>query len=139
MLVDSEAPVACGVSGWEHVRSIDNWTKPEQVTDKQLHLMVQCMESWFLSDKSCLQAFYGQELNTDVLPGSSEVEEIAKNDVLVGLQEATRQCRRKGQYSKRRHSFKILAELDPTRVTQASQHAKRLIEFMKSHTRIQQS
>ncbi len=71
LLVDSEAPVLCGVSGWEHVRSIDNWTKPEQATDKQLHLMVQCMESWFLSDKSCLQAFYGQELNTDVLPGSS--------------------------------------------------------------------
>ena len=134
LLVDSEAPVAKGNSVWEHLRLIDNWTRPEQAREESAYLMVQCMESWFLADKHCLERFFGQNFLVNALPGQTAIEEVPKSDVLAGLRDATRQCKTKGQYSKGRHSFDILAKIDPASVVEASPHAKRLIAFLREET-----
>ena len=93
--------------------------------------MVQCMESWFLADKDRLEAFFGHGFHRYALPANPNVEEVAKNDVLGGLRNATRQCRSKGEYGKGRHSFDLLSQIDPAKVMAASPHAKRLVDTLR--------
>lgn len=128
LLVDSEDGVAAGP--WAHLKRRDNWHKPAAATDKNVHLMAQCMESWFLADKDKLAAFFGDGFNRGALPTRLAVEDIPKKDVLNGLKAATRNCGKKGEYHKGRHSFRILSCLDPEKVTAASPHAKRLVETL---------
>ena len=132
LLVDSEGPVKARSGPWHHLRTRDRWDKPEDATDDNAHLMVQCMESWFLADKDRLAAFFGRGFNRNALPANQNVEEVAKADVLDGLRNATRQCQPKGEYGKARHSFEILSEVDPARVLAASPHAKRLVDTLRA-------
>jgi hypothetical protein len=59
LLVDSEAPVS-GRDAWEHVRTHDDWQRPDGATPDQLHLMVQAMEAWFHADKEKVEEYYGR-------------------------------------------------------------------------------
>ncbi len=43
------------------------------------------------------------------LPGNPNIEAISKESVLKALKDATRQTKTKGGYSKRDHSFELLA------------------------------
>ena len=130
LLVDSEAPVAVGSGPWQHLVRRDGWDRPGEVSDEHAHLMVQCMEAGFLADKEGLAAYFGHGFNRNALPGTREIEAVDKADVLDGLKNATRRCK-KGQYGKGRHSFDILEQTDPTKVFDASLHAKRLIETLR--------
>ena len=103
------------------------WSQPDQSAEQNAHLMVQCMESWFLADMDALAAFFGDGFNSGALPRRPDVENVSKRDLERGLRRATRPSS-KGEYHKGRHSFEILAELDPGRVIAASPHAKRLID-----------
>lgn len=132
LLVDSEGPVAKGAGPWRHLQTRDSWPRPDGATDDNAHLMVQCTEAWFLADKDCLAAFFGPGFNANALPRNSDVEKVAKNDVLNGLKNATRQCKRKGEYGKSRHSFDILSEIDPAKVLAASPHAERLVDHLRA-------
>ncbi len=89
------------------------------------------MESWFLADKKILAAFFGDGFNLNALPANASIEEVSKKDVLQGLKKATRACKKKGEYGKGQHSFKILALLDPNRVINASPHAEHLIQSLR--------
>ena len=131
LLVDSEGLVAGGSGPWHHLRNHDRWDKPEDATDDNAHLMVQCMESWFLADKDRLEAFFGRGFNRNALPGNQNIEEVAKADVLNGLKNATRQCQPKGEYGKARHSFEILSRIEPASVLAASPHARRLVDTLR--------
>ena len=130
LLVDSEDSIGVEEGSWAHLKRRDNWDKPVAATDDNAHLMVQCMESWFLADKDKLAAFFGDGFHPKALPTRPAVEDIPKKDVLNGLQAASRQCVKKGEYDKGQHSFRILSCLDPEKVTAASPHAKRLIETL---------
>ena len=130
LLVDSEDPVADGAGPWLHLRNRDGWEKPDEARDENAHLMVQCMEAWFLADKDNLAAYFGHGFNRNALPGRQEIEDVAKDDVLGGLGNATRQCK-KGEYGKGRHSFDILEQTDPANVVAASPHARRLVETLR--------
>ena len=130
LLVDSENPVADGSSSWLHLRKCDGWEKPDEATNENAHLMVQCMEAWFLADKDNLAAYFGHGFNRNALPGRQEIEDVAKDDVLGGLKNATHQCK-KGEYGKGRHSFDILERIDPAKVVDASPHASRLVETLQ--------
>ena len=130
LLVDSEDPVADGAGPWLHLRTRDSWERPDVATEENAYLMVQCMEAWFLADKDGLAAYFGQGFNRNVLPGRREIEDVAKGDVLEGLKNATRQCK-KGDYGKGRHSFDILERIDPAKVVDASPHASRLVETLQ--------
>ena len=129
LLVDSEAPVADGRTPWVHLGERDRWRRPDGAAEEHAHLMVQCMESWFLADMDALAAFFGDGFNRGALPRRPDVENVSKGDLARGLRRATRPSS-KGEYHKGRHSFEILATVDPERVVAASPHAKRLIHTL---------
>ena len=52
-----------------------------------------------------------------------------------GLRQPTRPYR-KGTYSKGKHSFEVLARLDPQKVMAAAPHARRLIETLRRHVTV---
>lgn len=128
LLVDAEEPYEPGCPGWQHLRQRpgDHWERPPAATDDHLHLMVRCMEAWFLADRAALAAFFGQGFQESALPGRREVEQIAKADLFSALERATKPSR-KGKYGKGEHSFKLLGQIDPRRVAAVSPHVKRLL------------
>ena len=91
--------------------------------------MVQVMESWFLADREALGAYYRQGFRDSSLPQNPRIEEAGKDDVLNGLEQATRDTS-KGRYNKGNHSFDLLARLAPAKVTNASPYAKRFIDAL---------
>jgi hypothetical protein len=134
LLVDSERPIRSEhrEQPWSHLATApDGWQRPSGATDDHAHLMVQCMESWFLADRDCLTRYFGPGLQAGSLPGGSDVEQVEKARVIEGLCNATRNCRKR-TYHKGRHSFEILEQLDPARVKQASAHARRFFLLLDS-------
>lgn len=128
LLVDSEAAVS-HARAWDHLKARDNWDRPPSAHDEHAQLMVQCMEAWFLADRALLAKFFDQGFTDKPLPGSQNVEEVPKQEVFQALKMATRHSR-KGEYDKGKHSFDILAQLEPDRVKEASNHAKELLETL---------
>lgn len=142
LLVDSEAPVpSAHQTGepatwrpWLHLkqRQGDGWVKPANAADTDCHLMVQVMESWFLAERETLQIFFGQGFRENALPAiGNAIEGIAKTQVYDALKQATQNCKTKAEYGKGEHSFKLLAKIDPTKVTAASPWAKRFVDELK--------
>jgi hypothetical protein len=129
LLVDSEGE-ANAPDPWEHLLLRDGWARPSGAQDDQCHFMVQCMEAWFLADRPTLAAYFGQRFRDAALPGNPRVEEVAKSDLLEGLDRAARETA-KGKYSKGQHSFDILALIDPARVEAASPCARRLFTTLR--------
>jgi len=129
LLVDSEAAVSSSFHNrpWSHLSQRDGWTKPNGATEEQTHLMIQCMESWFLADPDALIRYFGRGFNTNSLPSNPNIEIISKTDVLRSLENASRHSR-KGLYDKGDHSFEILETIDGTKVVAASPSACRLAQ-----------
>lgn len=139
LLVDSEGPVPAAYqqganeawTPWRYLReaSSDGWVSPANASETECHLMVQCMESWFLACPETLREYFGQDFNARALPGSpTNTEDVAKDQVLQGLKQATRQCRKR--YDKGRDSFKILERLDPRAIRAGSGWADRLFKML---------
>ena len=91
--------------------------------------MVQVMESWFLADTEALETYFGQGFRKSALPENNNIETVPKQDVLSGLDRSTIGTG-KGNYHKSRDSFRILATLDPGKVSKASPFAARLIDAL---------
>jgi hypothetical protein len=127
LLVDSEEPVPAGKTAASHLRDRDRWTNP--LPDEQIHLMVQCMESWFLTDKATLAEYYGDGFKQSALPANPRVEEITTRDIFDGLDRATAGTS-KGAYQKIRDGFGILERLDPGKVQQGSRFAAELFTIL---------
>lgn len=142
LLVDSEEQVAAEHARgdadrwqpWRHLkqRNGDHWEKPDGGNDQDCHLMVQCMESWFIADREALERFFGDKFNATKLPRSPKVEAVPKQQIYTSLQRATRECGGGGGYHKGRHSFKLLACIDPGKVTSASDWAGRFVNILKA-------
>ncbi len=92
--------------------------------------MVQEMESWFLADIATLKSYFRQGFQENSLPKNPNVEEVPKQDVKRGLRQATRSTS-KGTYSKGKHSFEILAALDPDKVRRKSDYAERFLSTLE--------
>jgi hypothetical protein len=125
LLVDSESPVLG--TARQHLTRSARW-KLEAVTDDQVHLMVEAMESWFLTAPDKLAAYYGQGFARGALPPNPNVESIPKADVLTKLDQATRGTQ-KGRYKKGKHAPEILRRLEPAEVGRAP-HGKRFLEAL---------
>jgi hypothetical protein len=130
LLVDAEGPVSEYKRPWQHLADRDKWNRPEGATDEHAHLMVQLMESWFLADQESLGKFYGKDFNKKAIPVRKQVEEIQKKDVISSLSNATRNSN-KGSYSKGKHSFEILSEIDPKKVEEVAPYAARFLETLR--------
>lgn len=132
MLVDSEDQVKPGNGPWAHLRARvgDGWQQPPDALDDHAHLMVQCMETWFLAERANLEKFFGQGFLAGSLPQGNKLEEIPKQHILDGLEKATRQCKTKVGYSKGKHSFELLANLDAKIISASCPHAKRLMDHL---------
>lgn len=131
LLVDSEDPVPAGKTAVAHLQDRDRWTKP--LPDGQVHLMVQCMESWFLVDKEMLGQYYGDKFNRSALPSNPNIEEIPKADIFRGLERATA-ATTKGTYHKTQHGFDILSRLEPGLVQQRSRFAAQLFTALLTNS-----
>ncbi|MBF0529871.1 MAG: DUF4276 family protein [Deltaproteobacteria bacterium] len=131
LLVDSEDPVAPTHGPWTHLldRQYDQWACPDDADDDNVHLMVQCMETWFLADKAALAQYYGRNFAKGCLPPNPHIEDIPKLEVLKGLENATKQTQ-KGQYKKGNHSFNLLERVDPAKLRQASPSAERFFKTL---------
>lgn len=146
LLVDSESPVImpqCITDNpetwkpWHHLKNrrsqddqiADGWDKPDQASDADCHLMVQSMETWFLADVDALKEYYGQDFKQNCLSGCTDIENIAKDNVIASLVQATRHTS-KGGYDKGRHSFELLSNIDPDKVTRRSPWANRFVTLL---------
>lgn len=133
LLVDSEAPVT-SASPWLHLRQRpgDNWAVPPGANDDHCHLMVQCMEAWFLADRDGVAVYFGSGFRPGHFPSPGQaIEEIDKQDIYRMLAEATARCSPKGAYRKGQHSFDLLARIDTAKVLQVSAWARRFIEAVR--------
>lgn len=124
LLVDSEGPVQG--TPREHLAASDRWDL-STVSDDQVHLIVEVMESWFIADPETLSLYYGQHFGVSSLPTNPKVEAVSKADVLDGLVRATRRTQKR-EYHKTRHAFDILARLDREKVRGRAPHCHRLFE-----------
>ena len=134
LLVDSEDSITTA-SPWDHLlhRAGDQWPIPPGSTDDDCHLMVQCMESWFLADRDTLRTFFGQGYQENALAAvGTSVEALAKPAVYQALANATRHCKTKAPYGKGEHSFLLMSQIEPAKVMGISQWAKRFVERVKA-------
>ena len=136
LLVDSETAVSETLtSPWIHLRNRpgDSWEKPDAATDEHCHLMVQCMENWFLADRDTLRVFFGQGYHDGSLPPPGRnLETVAKHTTIESLKNATKDCKTKARYHKGEHSFELLARIDPAKVTAASPWAARFVTAVET-------
>lgn len=136
LLVDSESPISPitdehPAQPWEHLqrREGDKWSKPDGASDEQCHLMVQCMEAWLIADKETLTQYFGSGFKENKLPQNTDIPAIPKANLLLGLENATKTCR-KGCYSKGSHSFELLGLIDPAKIKDKCTWAKRFFETL---------
>ena len=131
LLMDSDGPDSGQLRQQLERRS--DWRPPRgsSVSDEQIHWMVQVMEAWFLADRDALRHYYGQQFNTQRLPGQpTAVENIPKNDVLRGLTRATERTR-KGRYHKTRHAPDLLELVDVGKVRRNAPACERLFATLE--------
>ena len=131
LLVDSEVSLEPGRLKWEHVRlrKGDGWEKPKGADEKQIFFMVECMESWLLADKECLEEHFGKGFKVRALPKDLKVEMVSKTKALEGLNRAAKDTAKKG-YSKGRDSFAILGKIDPKKLRESAPHAEEFFEWV---------
>jgi hypothetical protein len=129
LLIDAEGPVENQFAIWAYLKTRDGWERPGNSSNDQVHLIVQCMESWFLADPGALSDYYGQSFLAGALPKRHDIEQVAKRAVAEGLKRATRHCQA-GEYHKTRHGFEILPRLDPVLIRAASPHFQRLFDML---------
>lgn len=130
LLVDSEDLVGEGRDEWMHLKERDGWERPENAGDKDAFLMVCCMETWFLADREALKKFFHGCWRDKAVPQWSNLEAVAKADVLRVLDQATAGCGKKA-YAKGKRSFEILKEIDPAIVEAKCPGAKRLLDRLR--------
>jgi Domain of unknown function (DUF4276) len=141
LLVDSECEIAehnqrgrdtSGWSPWGHLRDRDGWTRPDSSEPSQCHLMVQSMESWLVCDAAALCDFFGPNFKRHQLPQREDIKVESKSDVDEKLAAASSQAITKGTYHKGRHSFALLALIEPQEVQKRSKWAGRFLFHLKS-------
>jgi hypothetical protein len=140
LLVDSEDEVAaaCQAGGpenwlpWHHLKTRDGWDRPVGSADLDCHLMVECMENWFLGDAGALKSFFGLGFKDNQLPAAHpSLEAVSKARMLDGLKAASAKCKTKDPYGKGPHSFKILKLLDANLIVANAPWAKRFADEMR--------
>ena len=128
LLVDADAEVTTPTPAHYLASKLDAANVPHDVR-KNIFLMVQCMESWFVTDKNAVEKCYGARAKIK-LPANTNIEAVPKADVFAALNEAAKGTPAK-RYHKVRDAVKILAVLQPGIVASRSSRAKELHDFLR--------
>lgn len=128
LLIDSENNVPSSQNSIEFLSAEFGDLKDKQDLADRCHLMVVCMETWFLADQEALAEYFSTGFDKGKLPQQSNIETISKHDLFESLKKSTRNTKTKGEYDKGTHSFKILAAINPALVLSSSTWAKRFVE-----------
>jgi len=126
LLVDSEDAVAADDTVWQHLKKRDRWNRPAGAGHDQAFLMVQVMETWFLSDRELLRKYFGPQFTEAPLRAWQSLEAVPKKTVLSALERATASCVKR--YSKGKVSYELLGKLNPELVKTACPHARDLLD-----------
>jgi hypothetical protein len=126
LLIDSDVPVQQPAEHLRRSTRIDLST----VTNEQLHLMVQVMETWLLADRDALAKYYKKGFRMSALPDSREPEDIPKAKVLSSLDDATRDTQKR-RYHKIWHARDLLTQIDTQKVRAACRHCERLFGMLE--------
>jgi hypothetical protein len=129
LLIDSDKPDNGKLIPSLKSRSEWNSQIASDVSDDQIHFMVQVMEAWFLADRNALKAFYGGAFAENQLPSDPMVERVSKNDVTTGLRNATRGTQ-KMAYHKTNHAPALLGRIDAAKVRLAAPSCDRLLKAL---------
>lgn len=137
LLIDSEGKVSKELISTEFLSQEFKEFEGKQDLSDKCHLMVECMEAWFLADTEALGKYFNPGFDQNKLPKHQSIESISKENLYKSLKECTKLTKTKGEYSKGQHSFKILALINPQLVSEASPWAKKFIDSMKGGVAIQ--
>jgi hypothetical protein len=133
LLVDSEESVEEFHTSWQHLAKRDAWKRPAGATDDQVFLMVQVMETWFLSDRDLLRTYFDTNFNERAVEAWPALEAVPKRTIFEVLDRATAACSKR--YSKGKVSYQLLSRLNPAVVEASCPHAKRLLDHLRSMKR----
>ena len=126
LLVDAEGPVE--TSACEHLNSRDKWDLGF-ITDDNVHLMIQTMETWIVADTEALADYYGQNFRKSALPSTNDLEAISKTEIASALKRAT-QATQKEEYHKIRHASDLLKQIDSSKVRDRCPSCEKLFDDM---------
>jgi uncharacterized protein DUF4276 len=96
------------------LRDSEGPLNPNDQTDSTFW-MVEMMEAWFHADQDALASYYKLGFRKEALRPNPRVEEIHKQDLIAGLNAATKDTT-KGRYHKTKHAPKLLELIAPTKV-----------------------
>jgi len=140
LLVDSEGPLdeettdqpaSNAQARRQHLIHQDKWSNLNTIDPEQIHLMVQCMETWIVADPDALATYYGKDFQASSLPVRTNLEEELTAQVLDKLQKATKNTS-KGEYKKIKHAKELLARIDPEKVAKRCPRFATLIGWIES-------
>ena len=118
LLVDSEEQVN-GKPPFEYLKRRDRWEKLNE-KDK-VHLMVQTMETWLISDPQALEKYYGHNFHRKSLSNHQNLEKVSKETIYKSLTKATENTS-KGEYHKIDHASELLKVIDSGKVRERCPH-----------------
>lgn len=145
LLVDSEGPVSA--SDETVPEGCQSFLTSEDLATGDVFFMTQLMESWFLTEPSLLQKFYGKKFKPSALPAipraknptlaGEALEAVTKQAVLTGLKLATKETP-KGEYEssqgKTTVAPDILEKLNARGIAEVSYHLRRLLLRLEQET-----
>jgi hypothetical protein len=135
LLIDSEEPVEIESSKIAHLVARDGWkNKPDDVTEDDVFLMVCVMETWICADQDALSLFYNGGLDRSKLPPMDRLERVLRTDLYNALERATRDCKKRTEYSKGGHSFELVGKLNPAKL-RALPHAEQFFAMLEKKLR----
>jgi Domain of unknown function (DUF4276) len=128
LLVDAEKEVE-DEDVIKHLKSLNSGFKVGNFSERQCHLMVQCMEAWFIADHEGLKKCFAKDFKPSrELSKLGNVENLSKDKVFELLQKATN-----GKYNsdtKLQFSGVILKGLDGTKVAEKSKFCEKLLQVL---------
>lgn len=124
LLVDSEESVPEHTTSLVHLHRRDRWDL-SGMAEEVVHLMIQSMETWIVSDPDALAQYYGRNFRQGILPNLHNVENRSKVEIARLLIRAT-ESTSKNRYHKIEHARHLLQRIDPRKVREHCPGCNRL-------------
>ena len=127
LLVDSEGPVTAN-SASDHLSTSDCWDMGE-VDDDLVHLMIQSMETWLVTDPDTIASYFKQNFRLNDLPVRQNLEEENRELIARALKRST-QHTQKGEYHKIKHASDLLKLINPRLVRDRCPSCARMFDTL---------